>query len=84
MLDPGTEHLIMQLHHAMRSVCDLARASAFHSTNAKDAFSQLRAMQTLNQHLGGGGGAGAGGASNGYYHAHAHQHQQHQHQHQHQ
>ena len=45
MGDPGTEHMIMQLQNAVRSVCDLARASAFHNNNAKDAFSQVRALQ---------------------------------------
>ena len=50
MGDPGTEHMIMQLQSAVRSVCDLARTAAYHNSNAKDAWSQLRAIQTHSMH----------------------------------
>lgn len=50
MVDPGTEHMIMQLQSAVRSVCDLARTAAHHNHNAKDAWSQLRAIQAHSMH----------------------------------
>jgi hypothetical protein len=43
--DPGTEHMILQLHNAVQGVCDLARGFAVMRMTANDAACQLRTLQ---------------------------------------